>query len=165
MLAKVLSGAILGIDAFLVEVEVDIAQGLPVFNTVGLPDGAVKESKERVKSAIKNSGYDFPPKRITVNLAPADVKKEGAGFDLPMAVGILSAMEVVSKERLEDFLLLGELSLDGRVKPIRGALSLAMAARKHGKRGILLPKENAEEAAVVQEIEVLGMEFLSTGFG
>ncbi len=161
MLAKVLSGAVLGIDAYIVEVEVDIAQGLPVFATVGLPDGAVKESKERVKSAIKNSGYDFPPKRITVNLAPADVKKEGAGFDLPMAIGILTALEVVSRERLEEYLLLGELSLDGRVKSIRGALSLAMAAKSHGKRGILLPQENAEEAAVVQGIEVLGVEVLA----
>ena len=161
MLAKVLSGAILGIDAYIVEVEVDIAQGLPVFATVGLPDGAVKESKERVKSAIKNSGYDFPPKRITVNLAPADVKKEGAGFDLPMAVGILTALDVVSPQFLEDYLLLGELSLDGRVKSIRGALSLAMAAKSTGKRGVLLPKENAEEAAVVQGIDVLGVEVLS----
>jgi magnesium chelatase family protein len=161
MLAKVLSGAILGIDAYVVEVEVDIAQGLPVFATVGLPDGAVKESKERVKSAIKNSGYDFPPKRITVNLAPADVKKEGAGFDLPMAVGILSALEVVSPPLLDEYLLLGELSLDGRVKPIRGALSLAMSAKEKGKRGVLLPKENAEEAAVVQGIEVLAIEVLS----
>jgi len=161
MLAKVLSGAILGIDAYVVEVEVDIVQGLPVFATVGLPDGAVKESKDRVKSAIKNSGYDFPPKRITVNLAPADVKKEGAGFDLPIAVGILTALEIVSKERLEDYLLLGELSLDGRVKSIRGALSLAIAAQTKGKRGVLLPLENAEEAAVVQGIEVLGVEVLS----
>jgi magnesium chelatase family protein len=161
MLAKVLSGAILGIDAYVVEVEVDIAQGLPVFATVGLPDGAVKESKERVKSAIKNSGYDFPPKRITVNLAPADVKKEGAGFDLPMAVGILSALEVVSPPLLDEYLLLGELSLDGRVKPIRGALSLAMSAKEKGKRGVLLPKENAEEAAVVRGIEVLAIEVLS----
>lgn len=162
MLAKVLSGAILGIDAYIVEVEVDIAQGLPVFNTVGLPDGAVKEAKERVKSAIKNSGYEFPPKRITVNLAPADVKKEGAGFDLPIAIGILAALEVISKERLNEYLLLGELSLDGRVKPIRGALSLAMAAKNNGKKGIILPKENAEEAAVVQEVEVLGVDFLSS---
>lgn len=162
MLAKVLSGAILGIEAYLVEVEVDIAQGLPVFNTVGLPDGAVKEAKERVKSAIKNSGYEFPPKRITVNLAPADIKKEGAGFDLPMAVGILTALGVVSKDHLSEYLLLGELSLDGRVKPIRGALSLAMAAKNSGKKGIILPKENAEEAAVVQNVEVLGIDFLSS---
>lgn len=161
MLAKVLSGSIMGIDAYPVEVEVDIVQGLPVFATVGLPDGAVKESKERVKSAVKNSGYDFPPKRITVNLAPADVKKEGAGFDLPIAVGILTALEVVAKDRLADYLLLGELSLDGRVKPIRGALSLAMAARENRKRGVILPLENAEEAAVVRDIEVLGVEVLA----
>ncbi len=161
MLAKVLSGAILGVDAYLVEVEVDIAQGLPVFATVGLPDGAVKEAKERVKSAIKNSGYDFPPKRITVNLAPADVKKEGAGFDLPIAIGILTALEVVEKAPLKEFLLLGELSLDGRVKAIRWALPLAMAAKETRKRGVILPKENAEEAAVVQGIEVLGVDVLA----
>jgi magnesium chelatase family protein len=161
MLAKVLSGAILGIDAYVVDVEVDIAQGLPVFATVGLPDGAVKEAKERVKSAIKNSGYDFPAKRITVNLAPADVKKEGAGFDLPIAIGILTALEVVCNEGLKEYLLLGELSLDGRVKAIRGALSLALAAKETRKRGVILPKENAEEAAVVQGIEVLGVEGLA----
>jgi magnesium chelatase family protein len=160
MLAKVLSGAILGIDAYVVEVEVDIAQGLPVFATVGLPDGAVKEAKERVKSAIKNSGYEFPPKRVTVNLAPANVKKEGAGFDLPMAVGILTALDVIAEKNLSDYLLLGELSLDGRIKPIRGALSLAMTAKSNGKRGVLLPRENAEEAAVVQGIEVLGLQAL-----
>ncbi len=160
MLARILSGSILGIEAYMVEVEVDIAQGLPVFTTVGLPDGAVKESKERVKSAIKNSGYEFPPKRITVNLAPADVKKEGAGFDLPMAVGILSALEVIIKNKLNDYIILGELSLDGRIKPIRGALSLAMAAKGYGKRGVILPRDNAEEAAVVKGIDVLGMESL-----
>src|ERR687887_1312173 len=110
MLAKVLSSALLGIDAVTVQVEVDIAQGLPQFATVGLPDGAVKESKDRVKSALKNAGYDFPARRITVNLAPADIRKEGAAFDLPVAVGILAATGVVRKERLGEYLLLGELS-------------------------------------------------------
>src|SRR5512135_956405 len=112
MLAKVLSSALHGIDAIAVAVEVDIAQGLPQFNTVGLPDGAVKESKDRVKSALKNSGYDFPTRRITVNLAPADIRKEGAAFDLPMSVGILAATGIIRKTRLPDYLLLGELSLD-----------------------------------------------------
>src|SRR5512137_2374074 len=123
MLAKVLSSALLGIDAILVDVEVDIAQGLPQFATVGLPDGAVKESKDRVKSALKNSGYDFPNRRITVNLAPADIKKEGASFDLPISIGILSATGVVKNDKLSDYLLLGELSLDGGIRPVRGALS------------------------------------------
>ena len=130
MLAKVLSSAVLGVDAYLVAVEVDIALGLPTFNTVGLPDAAVKESRDRVKAAVKNSGFDFPAKRITVNLAPADIKKEGAAFDLPIAVGILAAQDIVRGDRLGQFVILGELSLDGSVRPIRGALSMAVAAAK-----------------------------------
>ena len=116
MLAKVLSSSIIGIDAYVVEVEVDISQGLPSFSTVGLPEGAVRESKERVKASIKNSGYSFPADRITVNLAPADVKKEGSAFDLPMALGILAATGLVSKGSYNDHLVLGELSLDGMIK-------------------------------------------------
>lgn len=128
MLAKVLSGALLGIDAYPVEVEVDIAQGLPQFATVGLPEGAVKESKDRVKSAIKNSGYEFPVRRITINLAPADIRKEGAAFDLPMAVGLLTATGLVPVEKAERYLLMGELSLDGGIKPVRGVLPVAAVA-------------------------------------
>ena len=127
MLAKVLSGALLGIDAYPVDVEVDLALGLPQFATVGLPEGAVKESKDRVKSAIKNSGYEFPARRITINLAPADVKKDGAAFDLPMAIGLLAATGVVRPAAGPAYVLLGELSLDGRVKPVRGVLPLAVA--------------------------------------
>jgi magnesium chelatase family protein len=111
MIAKVLSSAVFGINAYTVEVEVDIATGLPAFSTVGLPDGAVKESKDRVKAAIKNCGYEFPSRRITVNLAPADIRKEGAAFDLPIAIGILAAMDVMRKDKLEGFFILGELSL------------------------------------------------------
>jgi magnesium chelatase family protein len=161
MLAKVLSSALLGIDAILVEVEVDIAQGLPQYATVGLPDGAVKESKDRVKSALKNAGYDFPARRITVNLAPADIKKEGASFDLPMSVGILAATGVIRHERLRDYLLLGELSLDGSVKPVRGCLSVAVAAKKAGLRGIIVPNENVREGAVVEGIDVIGVSELA----
>lgn len=161
MLARVLSSAVFGIDAYVVEVEVDIAQGLPAFATVGLPEGAVKESKDRVKAATKNCGYDFPSRRITVNLAPADIKKEGAAFDLPMAIGILAATEVVQKARLDQYFILGELSLDGQVKPIKGALSIAVAARNAGLRGILLPRENSKEAAVVKGIQVLPLDNLS----
>jgi len=135
MLAKVLSSAVLGVDAYLVAVEVDIALGLPTFNTVGLPDVAVKESRDRVKAAIKNSGFEFPAKRITVNLAPADIKKEGAAFDLPTAIGILAAEELVRPGRLSEFVILGELSLDGSVRPIRGALSMAVAARESNLTG------------------------------
>jgi magnesium chelatase family protein len=148
MLAKVTSGALIGIDAYPVEVEVDIAQGLPQFSTVGLPEGAVKESKDRVKSAIKNSGYDFPARRITINLAPADIRKEGAAFDLPIAIGILSATGVVNAEALENYVLMGELSLDGRIKPVHGVLPVAISALKWGKRGLIIPLENAAEGAV-----------------
>jgi magnesium chelatase family protein len=161
MLAKVRSGAVLGIDAYSVDVEVDIALGLPVFSLVGLPDGAVKESKDRVKSAIKNSGYEYPSRRITINLAPADVKKEGAAFDLPIAVGLLAASGLIEHDKLKDFLVVGELSLDGRIKPIRGALPIAIQAREEGLKGIILPKENAEEAAVVEGISILSVEQLS----
>ncbi|MBT1074881.1 YifB family Mg chelatase-like AAA ATPase [Geobacter grbiciae] len=161
MLAKALSSALLGIDAVIVDVEVDIAQGLPQFATVGLPDGAVKESKDRVKSALKNSGYDFPPRKITVNLAPADLKKEGASFDLPISIGILAAIGVVKGERLKEYLLLGELSLDGSVKPVRGCLPVAVAARDAGLRGIVVPLENAPEGAVVEGIEVIGVSELA----
>ncbi len=161
MIAKVFSGAVLGVDAYIVEVEVDTAFGLPVFSTVGLPDNAVKESKDRVRAALKNSGYEFPAKHITVNLAPADVKKEGTTFDLPVSIGILSAEGVVKKERLSDYMILGELSLDGRVKPVTGVLPMAVAAKREGFQGIILPKENAEEAALVDGIEVLGAENLS----
>lgn len=155
MLSRVLSSAVFGVDAYTVEVEVDIRQGLPSFTTVGLPEAAVKESKDRVKSAINNSGYRFPDDRITVNLAPADIKKEGTGFDLPIALGILTATGVVPPGRLTEYLILGELSLDGRIKPVRGSLPVALLARDSGFRGMILPRENAREAAVVDDIEVL----------
>ncbi len=149
MLAKVLSGALIGIEAYPVEVEVDIAQGLPQFSTVGLPEGAVKESKDRVKSAIKNSGYTFPNRRITINLAPADIRKDGAAFDLPIAIGLLAAGGLIDQERLKDFVLLGELSLDGRIKPVRGVLPIVVSARDWEPRAMILPEENAEEGAIV----------------
>ncbi|MCP4690799.1 MAG: YifB family Mg chelatase-like AAA ATPase, partial [Desulfobacterales bacterium] len=137
------------------EVEVDIAAGLPAFTTVGLPEAAVKESKERVKAAINNSGYTFPDDRITVNLAPADIKKEGTGFDLPIAVGILTATGIIPKEIVTRYLMLGELSLDGRIKPVRGSLPMALAARAAGYTGILVPFDNRREASVVEGIATL----------
>jgi magnesium chelatase family protein len=161
MLAKVLSSAVMGIDAYVVEVEVDISQGLPSFSTVGLPEGAVRESKERVKAAVKNAGFHFPSDRITVNLAPADVKKEGSGFDLPMAVGILAATGLVPKDSCADHLILGELSLDGLIRPIRGALPMAMAARDNRLKGVFLPAENAAEAAVVEGVDVFPVHSLN----
>jgi len=161
MLAKILSSAVLGVEAYVVEVEVDIAFGLPAFSTVGLPEGAVKESKDRVRSAIKNSGYEFPTHRVTVNLAPADIKKEGTGYDLPIAVGILAATGTISKDNLHRYMLSGELSLDGRIKATKGVLPMAMAARAAGLSGIVVPKENALEGAVVKGVEVLPVEWLS----
>ena len=162
MLAKTYSSAIMGIDACLIEVEVDIIQGLPYFSTVGLPDGAVKESKDRVKSAIKNMGYAFPNARITVNLAPADIKKEGSGFDLPIALGLLAANGTITDPNvLNEYIVLGELSLDGRVKPVRGALPIADSCRRCSRQGMILPRENAYEAALVKGVRVIGVETLS----
>jgi magnesium chelatase family protein len=160
MLAKVNSAALYGIDALRVEVEIDLASGLPQLATVGLPEGAVKESKDRIRAAVKNCGYTFPAKRITINLAPADIKKEGSAYDLPMAVGILAAEGLIDKQLTNDYLLIGELSLDGSVKPVRGALPIAMAAKKEQVKGLILPEQNAPEAAVVREVEVLGVKNL-----
>ena len=164
MLATVLSGALVGINGLLVEVEVDVALGLPQFTTVGLPEGAVKESKDRVRSAIKNSGYEFPSRKITVNLAPADLKKEGSAYDLPIALGILAAEGWLAKDRLSAYALLGELSLDGRVKPVHGALPLAVMVREKGMKGLVVPAENAAEAAVVEGVEVIRVATLSEAF-
>jgi magnesium chelatase family protein len=160
MLAKTLTGAVIGVNGLLVEVEVDIAFGLPSFSTVGLPEGAVRESKDRVKAAIKNCGYEFPNRRITVNLAPADVKKEGAGYDLPIALGILAAAEILDGRLLDRFGVIGELSLDGGVRSARGILPMALSARQAGLAGILVPAANAREAAVVDGIDVIGVDTL-----
>jgi len=165
MLATVFSGALVGIDGLLVEVEVDVAFGMPLFTTVGLPEGAVRESKDRVRSAIKNSGYEFPSARkITVNLAPADLKKEGSAYDLPIALGILAAEGGLRKERLREYALLGELSLDGRVKAVHGALPLAVMAREKQLKGLVVPADNAAEAAVVEGIEIIAVSTLSEAF-
>ena len=155
MIAKTYTCSLLGVDAILVEIEVDLSSGLPGVNMVGLPDNIVRESKDRVKTAIHNSGYPFPTQRITVNLAPAHIKKEGAGYDLPIAVGILAAQGLVSPDRAQEVILMGELSLDGRVKPISGCLPMAIQARDSGYKEVLLPADNAREAAVVREVEVL----------
>ena len=160
-MAKALSSAVIGIDAFLVEVEIDIVPGLPTFTTVGLPEAAVKESKERVKAAVKNSGYTFPDDRITVNLAPAHIKKEGTGFDLPIALGILCATGTIAHQALADFLFLGELSLDGRIKPVTGSLPMAIAAKQAGYRGILVPYPNRKEASVVKGLHVYAAQSLA----
>ena len=161
MLSKVLSASVIGIEAFKVEVEVDISsRGLPHFSMVGLPDAAVKESRDRVRASLKNIGFNFPLKQITVNLAPADLKKEGSAFDLPIGVGIISSEGLIDQAAIDGYLFTGELSLDGRVKPVRGALSMAIMVRDAGLRGIILPAENAPEAAVVSGVKVYGVKSL-----
>ncbi|MFH1852801.1 MAG: YifB family Mg chelatase-like AAA ATPase [Candidatus Neomarinimicrobiota bacterium] len=162
MIARVLSSAVLGIDAYIVEVEANLTgANLPKFITVGLPEGAVRESKERVQAAIRNSGYHFPYSHITINLAPADIRKEGSAFDLPIAIGILAAMGIVRRTYLDNLILLGELALDGSLRPIKGALPLAIAAKREGIRGIILPVENAREAGIVDGVKVAGVRTLT----
>jgi magnesium chelatase family protein len=154
VLASLRSAAVLGIEAYSVAIEVDVSFGLPVFNVVGLPDATMRESRDRVRSAIRNSGYEFPPHRITVNLAPADVRKAGSSFDLPIALGLLATSGLVTRRAIDDTLVLGELSLDGGINGIRGVLPIAVAARRLGLARLLLPPQNAGEARVVAGIEV-----------
>ena len=157
MLAKVYSAAVLGVDAYEVEVEVNTAGGNPVVVVVGLPDVAVKESRDRVTTAVNNSGYRWPNGRTTINLAPADVKKEGPSFDLPIAVALVAAEEEIDLDKAEDCCLVGELALTGAVRAVRGALPIAIAARKQGKRRVFVPAANAREAAFVEGIDVYGV--------
>ncbi|MDG2616017.1 YifB family Mg chelatase-like AAA ATPase [Thermoleptolyngbya sichuanensis XZ-Cy5] len=161
MLARVWSASLIGIDAMKVGVEVDIAGGLPAIVVVGLPDTAVQESKERVKAALKNAGYAFPIRRVVVNLTPADLRKEGPSFDLPISMGILAASEQVNVQLLEQFILLGEVSLDGSLRAVAGVLAIAATAKQLGMRGIVVPADNAREAALVQGIDVYGFQHLS----
>ena len=159
MLATAFSSATLGVDAYLVEVEVDVAKGsYGKFIMVGLPDAAVRESAERVAVAIRSQGLKMPGTRVLVNLAPADIRKEGPSFDLPIAMGILAASGQVPPERLSEFLITGELSLEGGVRPVSGVLPIALTARQEGKRGLILPAENAREAAVVRGVDVYPVE-------
>jgi len=161
MLSKVLSSSVIGIEAHTVEVEVDISnRGLPHFSMVGLPDAAVKESRDRVRAALKNIGFNFPLKQITVNLAPADLKKEGSAFDLPIAIGIIASEGLIDPEALKGYIFTGELSLDGKIKSVRGALSIALLVRGLGLKGLVLPEVNAPEAAVVDKTAVFGMDNL-----
>src|SRR5918994_5828553 len=154
MLASLRSAAVVGVEALPVYVEVDVSFGLPVFTMVGLPDASVRESRDRVKAAIRNCGYDFPSQRVIVNLAPADVRKAGAAFDLPIALGVLAAAGVITRREIPDVVLLGELSLDGSIQRARGVLPIAAAARRDGLNAILLPQSNAAEAAVVGGLAV-----------
>ena len=160
MLAKVSSASLNGIHAYEVEVEVDVALGLPGFVTVGLPDTAVRESRERVMAAIKNCGYAFPSRKVTINLAPADRRKEGSAFDLPISLGLLVNSGIFPQENVKDYLFMGELALDGRLKPVKGVLSSAVLAKNKGFKGMVVPKANEKEGALVQELSVYGMENL-----
>ncbi len=175
MLYKTLSAAVYGIDANIIEVEVDVSGVKKTedhFNTVGLPDAAVRESRDRVRSALKNCGYDIPPTQITINLAPADIRKEGSGFDLPMALGILGAYGGLNKKEIPDALFVGELSLDGGIRGIRGALPIAIEARRTKVKRLIVPKVNAREAAMVGGVEVYPVKslldvihYINTGHG
>src|SRR5580692_1688146 len=158
MLYKTRSAAVYGIDAHLIDVEIDFfgvkEKDDATFNMVGLPDAAVRESRDRVRSAIKNSGFDLPPTRITINLAPADLKKEGSGFDLPIAIGILGAYGGLHMKDASDFVLVGELGLDGSLRAVQGMLPIAVAARTAGIKNLVIPAANAREAAVVEGVNV-----------
>ena len=156
MISKIKSCGLMGLDGYIVDVEADISMGLPAFDIVGLPDTSVRESKERVRAAMKNCGYIPPIKRVTVNLAPADKKKEGPSYDLPITVGILKSTEQLHREDLDDYMFLGELSLDGTLRPVTGVLPMVMCAREHGIKNVVLPRENADEAAIVQGMNVFG---------
>ncbi|PMB00230.1 magnesium chelatase [Fischerella thermalis CCMEE 5268] len=161
MLARVWSGAIVGIDAVKVGVEVDVSGGLPGIVVLGLPDAAVQESKERVKATLKNSGFAFPMRKIVINLTPADLRKEGPCFDLPISVGVLAASEQVNTELLENYLFLGEVSLDGSLRPVAGVLPISAAANKMGITGLVVPADNAQEAALVKGLNVYAFKHLA----
>jgi len=165
MLVTTSSAALIGVEAYVVEVEVDIATGLPDYIIVGLPDASIRESKERVKAALKNGGYEFPSRKVTVNLAPADRRKEGPSFDLSIALGHLAFLEFVPVEPLRDYLFMGELALDGRLKPVKGVLSAAQLARRLGFRGLVVPKDNEKEAALLGDLAVYGFKDLGQVVG
>src|SRR6267378_7612782 len=160
MLAKVCSAAVNGIEAYPIEVEVNAGYGDTIIVIVGLPDTAVKESRDRVMTALLNSGFTFTFGRTTINLAPADVKKEGPSFDLPIAIGMLAASEQIETDQLDNFVMVGELALTGAVRPVKGVLPIALRAREEGRAGVLVPKDNAPEAAVVKGLQVIPIENL-----
>src|SRR3989449_2023785 len=165
MLARVLSAALVGVEAALVRVEVDVPRGLPAFTTVGLPDWAVRGSRERVRTAIRNAGFPFPADRITVNLAPADLRKEGASFDLPIALGILAATGAVTNGRIGPFAVVGELALDGQIQAVRGVLAVGLACRRQGIDTLVVPVANHSEAQAVEGLRVLGAPTLRDAVG
>ncbi len=157
MLVKTFGSAVYGVDAITITVEVNIDKGVNFF-LVGLPDSAVKESQQRIDAALGNTGYRLPIKKITINMAPADIRKEGSAYDLPLALGILAASRQIEAPDIEKYLIMGELSLDGSVQPIKGALPMAIQARTEGYKGFILPMDNAREAAIVDGIDVFGVQ-------
>ena len=159
MLAKTYGSAIYGIDALIITIEVNVGKGSKFF-LVGLPDNAVKESHERILAALSNVEKKFPKRRVVINMAPADIKKEGSAYDLPIALGLLAASSQLSSGRLHEYVVMGELSLDGTIKPIKGALPIALVAKQQGFKGVIVPVENAPEAAIVDEVEVYGAHHL-----
>lgn len=160
MLVKTYGCAIYGIDAFTVTIEVNIDKGIQFF-LVGLPDSAVRESHQRIEAALKNIGYKIPGKKITINMAPADIKKEGSAYDLPIAIGILAASNQIKADKIGDYIIMGELSLDGSLRPIKGALPIAIEARERGFKGFILPEQNVNEAAIVNNLKVYGIKNIS----
>ena len=160
MLARLWSATLFGVDASLVQVEVDVSFGLPMFSMVDLPDSCVRESRDRVRSAIRNSGFEFPAHRVTINLAPADMRKRGTSFDLPIAIGVLAATGLIERREFDTCLILGELSLDGGIQAIRGTLPMALTAHRHGL-SLLLPPASAREAAIVPGLNVAVVESLA----
>ena len=160
MLSIIKTMSLHGLDGYLIEVQVDVSPGMPEWTIVGLPDTSVKEAKERVRTAIKNSGFEFQSKKIIVNLAPANTRKEGSLFDLPIAIGILANFGEIVSQNLEDTVFVGELSLDGKINKAKGILPMCIEAKKMGIKRIILPKENAKEAAIVKELEVIGVSTL-----
>ncbi len=160
MVSNIKSIALNGLEGSLVEVQTDISGGLPKIEIVGLPDMSVRESKERIRTAIKNSKIEFPSKKIIVNLAPANTRKEGTIYDLPIAIGILSALGKINKEKLESTIIIGELSLDGKVNPINGVLAICIEASNLGIQRVILPKANEREAAIVKDLEIVGVKNL-----
>ena len=164
MLVKTFGSAVTGVDATTITIEVNIDKGIKFF-LVGLPDSAVKESQQRIMAALKNNEHRWPGKQITINMAPADIRKEGSAYDLPMAIGILAASDQLPAEKLEKYVIMGELSLDGGLQPIKGALPISIQARKEGFTGFILPKQNAKEAAIVNDVEVIGVESVNEVVG
>lgn len=157
MLVKVFGSAVFGVDATTITIEVNIDKGIG-YHLVGLPDNAIKESSYRIAAALKNNGYQLPGKKITINMAPADLRKEGSAYDLTLAIGILVASGQIQPENVDKYIIMGELSLDGSLQPIRGALPIAIKAKEEGFKGFFLPKQNAKEAAIVSDLDVYGIE-------